>query len=1126
MSLISPGIEVKVINETLHLPASLGTIPSVFVASAENKMNASGTGTAIGTLKQNAEKPMLISSQRELADLFGDPLFYTDTGNNPLHAGELNEYGLQSAYSFLGANNRVWVTRADLDLSQLVPSDTMPSGNPFAGTVWLDTINSDWGIFEWDKQTQKFNKIEPYVLTEEQDITYGVLDENGTDGPIPKATIGTIGSYAIVFGSTIARIFTRNRNGVWVLVGSKAWQRSEPVYSGNFRDPYFEPMTANLNVNGTEVAISFGMGDQMENIASSINAATIPGVTAGTIAAGNGGLILELFVTEEAGSTIEIGGDTTVLDQLGMPPDSDGIFRDYARMLQIGPHTKVPAFKKRDPEPRPTGSVWVKTTPMGGGANWITYRWNSETNMWDNVPAPLYESREYSLYELDRTDGGAKIPKDSLFVDYNVANDDVALATFKMFKREAVIETAIRSNTIGNSGITPNTYNIQFASTAPGSPTFSSTVNVSFTTIGDSSDASTIAGAIAGAGIPNVTATVSATNNVIISHTKSGEFIMSDDSTNPVLNMIGFSAFVNSNNGTRNLYYKPGTDGSNSPLVYQASSWAATIEMNFEQVSFYVVGSEPDAFPPNDGQLWYHSAISDVDILINTGTRWVGYHNYGDGYDQCNPTGPMVTSTMPTTQIDGSELVTGDIWIDTSDLENYPIIRRYDRDAHEMYGNGSTDFVGGLPAVISGWELVDTTDQTTENGIVFADARSNVTGMTGIEMSTITELLNSDYVDYDCPDPVLYPRGCLLWNTRRSGYNVKKYVKNHVDTMSTNTMYENEPMLNYFPGRWVTASPNKINGAGSFGRSAQRSVVVNALKGMLASNEALREVESRYFNLMATPGYPEVISDMISLNIDRQVSSFIIGDSPARLQTNSTKLYEWLVNEKLAPYDNDDGLVSSNEYLGVYYPWGLTTDNNGNDVMVPPSHMMLRTIAENDSIAYPWFAPAGTRRGRITNASSVGYLTNENEYLPIALNDGQRDVLYENNVNPIVFMNGVGLIAHGQKTRAGEAGALDRINVSRLVIHLRRQLELVSRPYIYQPNDKLTRNELSNVVSGILLELMGQRAIYDFLVVCDESNNTNTRISRNEIWVDVAIEPTYTAEFIYIPLRLKSPGTI
>jgi len=130
------------------------------------------------------------------------------------------------------------------------------------------------------------------------------------------------------------------------------------------------------------------------------------------------------------------------------------------------------------------------------------------------------------------------------------------------------------------------------------------------------------------------------------------------------------------------------------------------------------------------------------------------------------------------------------------------------------------------------------------------------------------------------------------------------------------------------------------------------------------------------------------------------------------------------------------------------------------------------------------------------------------------------------SINQITFFNGVGLVNYGQKTRARNASALDRINVARLVVYLRSQLNKLARPYIFEPNDKITRDEIKQSVESLLLELVGLRALYDFAVVCDETNNTPARIDRNELYVDIAIEPTKAIEFIYIPLRVKNTGEI
>ena len=369
----------------------------------------------------------------------------------------------------------------------------------------------------------------------------------------------------------------------------------------------------------------------------------------------------------------------------------------------------------------------------------------------------------------------------------------------------------------------------------------------------------------------------------------------------------------------------------------------------------------------------------------------------------------------------------------------------------------------------------------------------------------------------------------LLYNLRRSGFNVKKYVKNYVNTAGNNIRYGSgtgESQAAYYADRWVTESANQEDGSGTFGRKAQRKVVIQALQALVNSNQDIRDDESRLFNLMACPGYSELIGEMKSLNYDRGLTAFVLGDAPFRLTSDATSLNNWATNVNLALEDNDNGLVTSDPYLAVYYPSGFTSDNFGNNVVVPSSHMMMRTIALSDQVSFPWFAPAGTRRGGITNASSTGFITSEGEFKSVALNEGTRDTLYQNAVNPITFITGAGLVAFGQKTRQLAASSLDRINVARLVIYLRSQLNTLAKPYLFEPNDKITRDEIKGAAESLMLELVGQRALYDFLVVCDESNNTPSRIDRSELHLDIAIEPVKAVEFIYIPLRLKNTGEI
>ena len=327
---------------------------------------------------------------------------------------------------------------------------------------------------------------------------------------------------------------------------------------------------------------------------------------------------------------------------------------------------------------------------------------------------------------------------------------------------------------------------------------------------------------------------------------------------------------------------------------------------------------------------------------------------------------------------------------------------------------------------------------------------------------------------------------------------------------------------------WVSVAGNRDDGSPYLGRHAVRQTIVAAMKSAIDTNTELRE-EQRTFNVLATPGYPELIQNMVTLNNDRRNTGFIIGDTPARLEANSTEIQNWAKNANLAADNGDDGLVTADEYLGVFYPSGITTDLGGNRIMVPPSHMMLRTMVRSDEASYPWFAPAGTRRGVVDNVTGLGYLSpTTGEFINIGVRESLRDTLYENNINPITALPGNGIINYGNKTRApaSNISAMDRINVARLVSHIRERLGIITKQFVFEPNDKITRDEATQSVEQLMNDLVAKRGLYDYLVVCDESNNYEDRIDRNELHIDIAITPVKAVEYIYIPIRLENTGSI
>jgi hypothetical protein len=260
---------------------------------------------------------------------------------------------------------------------------------------------------------------------------------------------------------------------------------------------------------------------------------------------------------------------------------------------------------------------------------------------------------------------------------------------------------------------------------------------------------------------------------------------------------------------------------------------------------------------------------------------------------------------------------------------------------------------------------------------------------------------------------------------------------------------------------------------------------------------------------------------MVSLNNDRANTAFVIGDTPMGLSTNVVDLNNWSNDS------NGNGLATNDPYLAVYYPSGLSNDLAGNSIMVPASHMALRTYLYNDNVAYPWFAPAGTRRGLVSNATDLGYVDyTSGEFVRSGVAQGLRDALYQLKINPITIIPGTGLVVWGQKTRDPNTESMDRVNVARLVNYIRTIFANAGNAFLFEPNDKITRDQFAAILNRALNDLVAKRGIYDYLVVCDTTNNTSDIIANNQLYADVAIEPMKAVEFIYIPIRLYNPGDI
>lgn len=1127
-TLVSPGVQVSIIDQSNYLPAATNSVPFFLLATASNKISGSGVGIAAGTLAANANKTYLITSQRDLANTFGVPFFYSTTAGTPINGYELNEYGLLAAYSALGVTNQCYVQRVDIDLAALTATLIRPTGKPPAGTYWLDTANSSWGIFEWNQVTGAFTNSVPKVITDPANLV--------PSSTIPLQSYGSIGNYAITATSTSNPIYYK-RGGpfgsessasaltslynTWQLVGSAGWETSFPTVQGALT-PSSLTNTDTITINGTTIGPGY---TDVVTLQTAINTAAITGVYAANI-----GGALNLYCTSAAASgagTIDIQpGTGTTLTNLGITAGTYSV-----PVYQATPSYTVPRWNTFDTTPAPTGSVWLKTNNVNLGANLSVKKYNSTLGTFVQQPCPLYESDTAAIYGLDPSSGGFNIPAGSTYAQINpntILGATYPTAGLLLLERYATGETIITGATANPTFVNTSTFTL--SATQPGSATATSPVTV--TVRGVSSDA--FIAAVSAAGVPYVTATINSFGAIVLTHARGGDIYVTDGTNNP-LTAAGFNTSVT---GIR-LY-----DSNPSSLIL--SNWVTSPTFTYTASN---VAPDQD---PAQGTLWYYSdATNSADIMIQNNGQWQGYQNVSNdirGYNltQTNATGPIFASTAPTTQTNTamSPLVYGDLWINTGDLENYPMISRWQS-------------VNGVDQ----WVQISNADQTTSNGILFADARWSPNGSTNPitdAIPTIVSLLTSNYLDPDAPDPLLYPQGTLLFNTRRSGFNVKTFEINYFNsnnfpayTWSLSTTYAIGDLVMYNGvtyicqinnsneqpdtqptywqpitqfNTWKTASGNRADGSAYMGRQAQRALIVAALKSGIDSNTTIRE-EQNQFNLIACPQYPELAPNMVALNNERNNTAFTVVDTPLRLTPD--EIVTWATDNNGIGLATGDGLLVGDEYAGTFYPSCTTTDLSGNIVVQPPSHMMIRTIIRSDEVAYPWLAPAGTRRGVVDNATQIGYITaTTGEFNALGVGQGLRDVLYQNRVNPITFVPGVGITNFGNKTTTGISSAMDRINVARLVAFLRSRLAVIGKQYLFEPNDQITRQSIQSSITSLMIDLIAKRGIYDYLVVCDLSNNTPATIDANELYVDIAIEPVKAVEFIYIPVRIQNTGAI
>jgi uncharacterized protein len=313
-----------------------------------------------------------------------------------------------------------------------------------------------------------------------------------------------------------------------------------------------------------------------------------------------------------------------------------------------------------------------------------------------------------------------------------------------------------------------------------------------------------------------------------------------------------------------------------------------------------------------------------------------------------------------------------------------------------------------------------------------------------------------------------------------------------------------------------------VNKSGSFG---------NATGSLFGNGAAYYETITDGNNSQGLPSAS--YNNMISLLSNQDDYRFNVLTAPGLFNSLQTSQVTSVINNTqnrgdnifvldLVPY-NVSTIASvtaqsnsrNTSYAASYWPWLQTIDpDSGQRVWVPASTMVAGVYAFNDSVSEPWFAPAGINRGGLSTVVRAAQ----------KLSQTQRDTLYSNKVNPIATFPGTGVVVYGQKTLQTKASALDRVNVRRLLISLKSYISQVANNLVFEQNSIATRNAFLAQVNPYLTSVQQRQGLFAFKVVMDDSNNTPDVIDRNQLVGQIYLQPTKTAEFVYLNFNILPTG--
>lgn len=302
------------------------------------------------------------------------------------------------------------------------------------------------------------------------------------------------------------------------------------------------------------------------------------------------------------------------------------------------------------------------------------------------------------------------------------------------------------------------------------------------------------------------------------------------------------------------------------------------------------------------------------------------------------------------------------------------------------------------------------------------------------------------------------------------------------------------------------------------GGADELSTSLGGLTGeiMKAWQEHFTNPEDFEVDILLDPDYPDAVKRYID-----QIAKEIRKDCFALLNVPLSYMLNPSNKRPIAsPYTSMKNYVANvlnvnSSYSAIYGNYFKIFDRFAEkDRWVPVTGFVGAVIAATDFSDAQWFAPAGLNRGIVSNVVDIA----------VNPNKGQRDVLYYNRINPIVRFSGEGIVIWGQKTLQSKASAFDRINVRRLFLHLEKSIVKMARYQLFEFNDEQTRAVFRGIVNPFMTSVRARRGCYDFLVVCDETNNTPLVIDSNEFRAEIMVKPTRVAEFIKLTFTAVGTG--